>query len=179
MYLMKSCMLIIVIFLFIGCEIKISESPPVISGCMNEAAINYNAEAANDDGSCILDNYSGAWQLSGWAINDGLECTGDATDDSELQIWGVSTLLTLSAPTLTTDGTGVTGTLVMVSTDGYGYTENYTGTWISNGNTLTATCSGSCTPYPTSYALGSGDSITLTGDAIVADKCNQYTFTKN
>ena len=169
---------IIVIFLLIGCEVTVVEHCD-ISGCTNETALNYNAEATNDDGSCILDNFSGAWQLTGWAINDELECVGDATDGAEITLWGGSTLLTLSTPALTTDGTGATGTLTMVATDGYGYHDDYTGTWILSGNTLTVTYNESSVPYPTSYALGSGDSLTLTGDAVVNNICNQYTFTKN
>jgi len=177
MHIMKLIIPLIIIFLSISCEVTVVENCD-IDGCTNEDAFNYDVTATNDDGSCIIDNISGTWTLTGWWNNDDSDCVGDATDDSEIELWGGTTILTISGTALLEDGGGTAGTLIMAATDSYNYSDNYTGSWTMTGNALNITYNETSVPYPTSYTLGT-DASTLMGNIVVSDECNQYTFTKN
>ena len=72
------------------------------------------------------------------------------------------------------------GSVTITDTDDYGYVTTYTGSCSLSQSTLSVTYTGNNVPYPTSFTLAVSDnSTTVTGELILNDKCNQYTFTKN
>ena len=167
---------LMVTFLVVGCTVEVVENCDV-SGCTNSEALNFNAAATVDDGSCMVDNLTGSWTMSGWYTNTSTTCEGDATSDALIEQWGGSSIITFS--NMSYQNNLLDGSVTITDTDDYGYVTTYTGSCSLSQSTLSVTYTGNDVPYPTSYALGSGNSLTLTGDAVVNNICNQYTFTKN
>ena len=84
---------LMVIFLTISCTIEVVESCDVY-GCTNSDALNFNAAATKDDGSCIVDNLTGSWTMTGWYTNTSTTCEGDATSTTQIEQWGGSSIIT-------------------------------------------------------------------------------------
>ena len=62
------------LFLFIGCE-KDADEPDEVTGCMDQAACNYDSNATEDDGSCLY--VDGICET----CEDGVIIDNDADDD--------------------------------------------------------------------------------------------------
>ena len=168
---------LMVTFLVVGCTVEVVENCDV-SGCTNSEALNFNAAATVDDGSCMVDNLTGSWTMSGWYTNTSTTCEGDATSSTQIDQWGGSSIITFS--NMSYQNNLLDGSVTITDTDDYGYVTTYTGSCSLSQSTLSVTYTGNNVPYPTSFTLAVSDnSTTVTGELILNDKCNQYTFTKN
>ena len=168
---------LMVTFLAISCTVEVVENCDV-SGCTDSEALNFNAAATVDDGSCMVDNLTGSWTMSGWYTNTSPACEGDATSSTQIEQWGGSSIITFS--NMSYQNNLLYGSVTITDTDDYGYVTTYTGSCSLSQSTLSVTYTGNNVPYPTSFTLVVlANSTTFTGESISNDKCNQYTFTKN
>ena len=166
-----------VTFLTISCTVEVVESCDV-SGCTDSDALNYNAAATKDDGSCMVDNLTGSWTMSGWYTNTSTTCAGDATSNTQIEQWGGSSIITFS--NMSYQNNLLVGSMTITDTDDYSYETNYTGSCSLSQITLSVSYNDNNGPYPTSFTLAVSDnSTTITGELVSNNKCNQYTFTKN
>lgn len=72
------------LFLFYSCE----QPDPVIFGCVDSAAINFNPQATEDDGSCISDGVAPTWEdnFNGSTL-DNTKWTHQIGDGSQYGLW--------------------------------------------------------------------------------------------
>ena len=176
---MKIMILLIIIFLSISCEVTVVEHCD-INGCTNEDALNYDDDATTDDGSCIVDNLTGSWTMSSWYKNTSTACD-DCADDNitcsdEKNLWEITAIMIISG--ISYQSNALIGSVTITETDSDAEVTTYDGSCTLTQNNLTVTYDQNDVPLPTSYAIAS-DASTLTGNIVVADKCNQYTFTNN